>query len=152
MASFSCGSYGCSAFVEFSSRPTHLAATWSGHPPVVGWVPVFIFFVETTSTSSFSRIFAGITALWAYGCFQFGTTTSYGFARSFLRFDTLIFGGYCFRLLCTCSYVSGVATAPHLCTSGHDSAVTKTLKRVACAYIVLHADGVAVCFCLSIYA
>ena len=138
---------------SFPSRPTHLAATWSGHPPVVGWVAFFICFVETTLTSfHVSRIFAGITALWAYGCFRFGTTTSFGFARSFLRFATLIFGGFCFELLCTCSYVSGVATAPHLCTSGHDSAVTKTLKRVVCAYSVLHADGVAVCLCLSIYA
>ena len=92
------------------------------------------YFVETTSASLFSQCFGCFTAFWAYGCFRFGATTSIGFATSFLRFATLIFGGYCFELFCICSYVRGVATAPHFVYLWPHFSSYQNYEKLACSY------------------
>ena len=89
-----------------------------------------------------SQCFWCFTAFWTYGCFRFGATTSIGFATSFLRFATLIFGGYCFELICICSYVRGVATALYFVHLWPHSAVTKMMN-----IWLAHMHGVHACTC-----
>ena len=140
VASFSCGSYGCSAYVEFSLPPYPSCSHLEWPSSCCGVGSFLHILLRRRRLLFFFLCFWCFTAVWAYGSFRFGATTSIGFATSFLRFATLIFGGYCFELFCICSYVRGVATAPHFVYLWQHFSSYQNDEHLACSY--------ACCACL----